>query len=97
MTDVCNLYKQHKQQHIRMNNDIIRVSNYKSYRALESDDFIVNNVQLDPFVVTTLNAMYKHPMIFDIPVNDCVCKYDIIKNIVQNHTKYIVHEQEVSK
>lgn len=80
-----------------MNNDIIRVSNYKSYRALESDDFIVDNVQLDPFVVTTLNAMYKHPMIFDIHVNDCVCKYDIIKNIVQNHTKNIVHEQEVPK
>lgn len=84
--DVCNSYKQRKQQRIRMNNDIIRVSNYRSYRALESDDFIVNNVQLDPFVVRTLNSMYKHPMIFDTHANDYyVCKYDLIKNIVQKH------------
>ena len=80
-----------------MNNDIIRVSNYKSFRALESDDFIVDNIQLDPFVITTLNTMYKHPMIFDIPVNDHVCKYDLIKSIVHNHTKNIAPEQEAPK
>jgi len=85
MSNLIDIYKQHKQQHIRMNNDIIRVSNYKAFRALESDDFIVDGIQLDPFVITTLNAMYKHPLIFDTSANDCACKYDLIKNIVRKH------------
>lgn len=85
MSSLIDIYKQRKQQHIRMNNDIIRVSNYKAFRALESDDFIVDGIQLDPFVITTLNAMYKHPLIFDTFANDCVCKYDLIKNIVRKH------------
>lgn len=91
--DMYNYYNHHKQQHIKMNNDIIRASNYKSFRALESDDFIVDGVQLDPFIVTTLNSMYKHPRIFNTPADNCIhdyriYKYDLIKNVVRRYTRY---------
>ena len=87
LIDVYKQYKQRKQQYIKMNNDIIRASNYKSFRALESDDFIVNGVQLDSFIVTTLNTMYKHPNIFNIPANNHIYKCDLIKNVVRRYTK----------
>ena len=52
------LYKQRKRQQINMNNEIICSCNYRAFRALESNDFIVNDVQLDYYTVHILNAMY---------------------------------------
>lgn len=70
-----------------MRNNLIRSSNYKSYRALESDDFIVNDVILDANTIHILNSMYKHP-VFDINPN-IICKCSFINNIVNNYKQQI--------
>ena len=86
-TDIVSLYKQKKRLYIQMRNNLIRSSNYKSYRALESDDFIVNDVILDANTIHILNSMYKHP-VFDINPN-IICKYSFINNIVNNYKQQI--------
>lgn len=80
------LYKQYKRQQINMNNDIIRSCNYRAFRALESNDFIVNDIPLDYYTVHILNTMYKHGTLYDTD-KDIKCSCYIIDNIVKQYTK----------
>lgn len=84
--DCIELYKQHKRKQIYMDNDIIRSCNYRAYRALESNDFIVNNIPLDYYTVHILNKMYKHGPLYDTN-NNIKCSCYIVDNIVKQHTK----------
>lgn len=85
-SNIYNDYKHRKRQQINMDNDIIRSCNYRAFRALESNDFIVNGIQLDYFTVCTLNSMYKHGSLYDTPCDiDCSCS--IINSIVKAYTK----------
>lgn len=80
------LYKQRKRQQINMNNEIICSCNYRAFRALESNDFIVNDVQLDYYTIHILNAMYKHGSLYDVS-DDINCSCSIINDIVKKYTK----------
>lgn len=83
-SEIIDLYKNKKSNIIKMNNDIIRATNYKTFRALESDDFIVNGYQLSPDVIIILNAMYKSP-VFSRYQHENTYKYDIIAEIIKKY------------
>lgn len=58
--DLIEKYKKLKINEINLCNNIIHVTNYKIYRALESDDFIVDNFVIPSYIVKLLNKQYKH-------------------------------------
>lgn len=82
--DIIDLYRNKKSNIIRMNNEIIHACNYKTFRALESDDFVVNGMQLNTDVISILNAMYKSPVFSRYP-NENNYRYDIIEKIVSKY------------
>ena len=86
MCDILSLYKQKKQRYIQLTNNIIRLSNYKSFRALESNDFIVNDFVLDANTIRILNSMYKQPVFQNHNINpNLICKCTIINNLINNY------------
>lgn len=86
MCDILSLYKQKKQRYIQLTNNIIRLSNYRSFRALESNDFIVNDFVLDANTIRILNSMYKQSVFQNHNVNpNLICKCTIINNLINNY------------
>lgn len=59
--ELINKYKQLKLREIKLCEDILHVMNYKTFRALESDDFIVDDFIIPTYIVNILNYIYKHP------------------------------------
>lgn len=83
MIDILSLYKQKKQKYIQLTNNIIRLSNYRSFRALESNDFIVNDFVLDANTIRILNSMYKQPVFRNNNYNsNIICKCTLINNLI---------------
>ena len=88
---IINFFKERKVNNIRMGNAIIKATNYKAFRALESSDFIVANTQLSPYVIQILNMMYKqNPSIFttSLEIDNKIYKCNIVKSIVQQYQKF---------
>ena len=83
MIDILSLYKQKKQKYIQLTNNIIRLSNYRSFRALESNDFIVNDFMLDANTIRILNSMYKQSVFRNNNYNsNIICKCTLINNLI---------------
>lgn len=91
MSRIINFYRDRKVNNIRMGNAIIRATNYKTFRALESSDFIVANTQLSPYIIQALNLMYnQHPSIWHTAqeTDNNLYKCDIVKSIVKQYNKF---------
>lgn len=82
--ELINKYKQLKLREIKLCEDILHVMNYKTFRALESDDFIVDDFIIPTYIVNVLNKIYKHPIrnSYYEPDYRVFC-YNKVKNIIK--------------
>lgn len=86
--DLIKKYQKLKINEINLCQNILQVMNYKTFRALESDDFIVNNNFILPvYIVKILNKIYKHSVYKN---DNNICDYNIyhynkVKKICYNY------------
>lgn len=83
-----NHYTLIKQKYYDLMNDIIKESNYLSFRAMESNDFIVCDLELSPLTVQCLNNMWKkYPNKVNISAIDCKCTK--IEKLVKKYLNFV--------
>jgi hypothetical protein len=83
--DLIKKYKSLKIKEINLCRDILSVTNYKAFRALESDDFIVNGFIIPANIVKILNKIYKHN-IYNYNYTDLrVYNYNKVKKVINKY------------
>lgn len=83
--DLIKKYQKLKLNEITLCQRILRVMNYKTFRALESDDFVVDNFSLPVYVVKNLNKIYKHKVYNNDSKDYNYYYYNKVRNIVDNY------------